>query len=888
MKQIWKLAWSGLKSRKRSSLLLLATIILSVVFLVLIGLIGSSAIFTMDKQNKDLYGEQKVVAWNVFENQISQIKQQPIWNEIGTISVNGCVTSTSDTLLGIGTMDKHAIKLGHIRLVEGKLPQEPNEIVLEKSVYKHIGNEKYHVGDRITLNVVSMGKEERQQRVYRVVGFIDNYTAVWKSAYTYNSIEDSSSPLPISFILSEQGAKDLSDTEISVVLLLNSNSSNYSSLNDGIPKKVSYSFNYSTYPNICFHGGLGEETLGIIGISTLIGGIIMICMIVILLNGFQMSVDKRKRQFALLRSIGGTKKQAYSYIFCEAIILICFGVPIGVGIGVLSSFGVVKLFSALNNIFLLYHFNGWVLVFAIFICVLCVFISVLIPAIHASKSAPIVGTRTVYFRNKRTTKKLCKTSVILSPFTLMTISLKKSKIKAALTTIIFTLAIVVFNVMILSDITANQLISNRETPGATLISSNTSITKQQEILWEHNPKIETIPISAFSNFRNSPNISYQNATAVPMFYCRVPFSHYDSYLNGYFHYDYKMLGIQHWKSWGQFSYNFEKQLAFNYTNTEYLIEPNITIYDNKLLNKFSLYVTDGRIDVDAINLGEEIILCMPDYALTIKEEDNGLQARTQLVEKNNVIPPNSQLHTNRNWRAGDSLTFTWVEMSGDGEFKTLQKTVKIGAIVYDAPPVECASRNVFGIAVGEQTLSNLQLPYEISNLQLYFNEEADISSTEAEIKQKASQAYSFVAVSTQTEEALAQQQQRRTTLAITGMLTICLLALGFLGLMNTVSNRIYNRMHEIGLLRCIGMTKGQIYRMFIYEAVVYGVLASLLGVAVCALILPNIQSNWLQTNAPFYLVMSCLICIVLSIITVFIPAKEVLRHNPTETVRMNI
>lgn len=886
MKQMWALAWAGLKSRKRSSLLL-ATIILSVVFLVLMGLIGSSAIFTVDKQNKDLYGEQKVVVWNASEKQISQIKQQPIWNEIGTISVNGYVTSLSDTLLGVGKMDEHAITLGHIRLAEGKLPQAPNEIVLEKSVYKHIGNEKYRVGDTITLNVFSMQKEERQQRFYKVVGFIDNYTSVWKNAYTYNSVENSSSPLPISFLLSEQGAKELSDTEKSI-MLLNSNTNNYFSLKDSIPKEVSYSFNNSTYPNISFYGGLGEKTLGIIGISALIGCMIMICMIVILLNGFLMSVDKRKRQFALLRSIGATKKQAYSFIFCEAIILMCIGIPIGIGIGVPLSFGVVKLFSSLNNTSLLYHFNGWIPIIAIIICVLCVFLSVLIPAVHASKSAPIAGTRTVYFNSKRTTKKLSKTSVTLSPFTLMIISLKKSKIKTALTTITFTLAIVVFNVMILSDFAGNQVANNCETPGATLISSNTSITKRQEILWEHNPKIETIPISAFSDFCNSPNISYQNATAVPMFYCRVPFSRYDSYLNGYLHYDYKMLGIQNWKSWGQYSYNFEKQIAFNYSNTEYLIEPNITIYDDTLLNKFSFYVMDGRIDVDAIKLGEEIILCMPDYVLTIKEEDNGLQAGTQLVEKNNVIPPNSQLYTNKNWRAGDSLTFTWVESSENGEPKTHEKNVKIGAIVHDTPPVESASRNVFGIAVGQQTLSNLQLPYEISKLHLYFNEDADISSTEAEIKQKASHTYSFVTVSTQTEEAFVQQQQRRTTLAITGMLTICLLALGFLGLMNTVSNRIYNRMHEIGLLRCIGMTKGQIYRMFIYEAVVFGVLASLLGVSVCALIFPNIQSNWLQTNAPFYLAISCLTCIVLSIITIFIPAKEVLRHNPTETVRMNI
>ena len=65
MKQLFPLAWAGLKSRKRSTALLLSAIILSVTFLVVMGLIGSSSLYTIDRQNRDLYGEQKAVAWNL-------------------------------------------------------------------------------------------------------------------------------------------------------------------------------------------------------------------------------------------------------------------------------------------------------------------------------------------------------------------------------------------------------------------------------------------------------------------------------------------------------------------------------------------------------------------------------------------------------------------------------------------------------------------------------------------------------------------------------------------------------------------------------------------------------------------------------------------------------
>ncbi len=72
------------------------------------------------------------------------------------------------------------------------------------------------------------------------------------------------------------------------------------------------------------------------------------------------------------------------------------------------------------------------------------------------------------------------------------------------------------------------------------------------------------------------------------------------------------------------------------------------------------------------------------------------------------------------------------------------------------------------------------------------------------------------------------------------------------------------------LLRCIGMTKGQVYRMFVYEGAVFGVLASLLGTMGCLVMLPKFQENWLHTQMPLVLVLSCLVCIALAVCTIFL------------------
>lgn len=882
MKQLFPLAWAGLKSRKRSTALLLSAIILSVTFLVVMGLIGSSSLYTIDRQNKDLYGEQKAVAWNLSDKQKAQFEKSSVWDEVGKITVYGTVSSETGDFLGVGTMDETAKKLGHIRLAEGRWPQAENEIVLEKSVYRHIGNRPYSVGDGLTLDMTTASQETPQTFSFQVVGLMENYAAVWRNAYVEHTQGGTSYPPLVSFLIAEQGA--VSSGTAPETWLLNSPSESYTLLCDSLPKETTLQFNYSVYPQISYYGGMSEAALGTIGVSALIGGMILVCMMVILLNGFLMSVDRRKRQLSLLRCIGATKKQAYSYLFCEALLLLGLGLPVGILLGLPVSVGAVRLFGMLGGSELTYHFSGWVLVLAAAVCVLCVCLATLLPAVRASRTAPIAGTRTIYFKEKKNRKQSGK--MALKPFGLMLLSMRKSKGKTVLTTLTFALVIVVFNVMMMTDIVEYQLGSSYERADASLTALEISAEKQQGLLWKNGAKAVAIPASAFSNFRNSPDVAYQNAAVIPMFYCRIPFSRYDPYLNGHFHFDYKMLGARNWKKWGQYTYFFEKQTPYGYTEQEYLTEPQIIIFDDSLLAEFQPYVTDGAVNIEAINRGEEIILCMPDYYSIVQEEENSIEIGTRIPNGKADIPKDAKLLENTNWKAGDTLTFTWPEEQDDW-YTLHDRTVKIGAIVKGGPQIERSTNGVFSMAVGEKTLENLKAPYEISNVYVYFDEDADIPTAEARLEQMVSRSYPLTRLTTQTEVALAEQQQRRTRLSISSMITICLLALGFLGLMNTVFSRIHSRLHEIGLLRCIGTTKGQVYRMFVYEGAMFGVLASLLGMAGCLVMLPKFQENWLHTPMPLVLALSCIACIVLAVCTIFLPVRAILKKNPTEIMRIN-
>ena len=64
---------------------------------------------------------------------------------------------------------------------------------------------------------------------------------------------------------------------------------------------------------------------------------------------------------------------------------------------------------------------------------------------------------------------------------------------------------------------------------------------------------------------------------------------------------------------------------------------------------------------------------------------------------------------------------------------------------------------------------------------------------------------------------------------------IILLALGF-GIVNTILMAILERMKELGMLMAIGMKKGRIFRMIMWESVMMSIIGGTLGVGIGLLV----------------------------------------------------
>jgi len=78
----------------------------------------------------------------------------------------------------------------------------------------------------------------------------------------------------------------------------------------------------------------------------------------------------------------------------------------------------------------------------------------------------------------------------------------------------------------------------------------------------------------------------------------------------------------------------------------------------------------------------------------------------------------------------------------------------------------------------------------------------------------------------------AQLKQFNTIINLMGALLLLSIIIALFGIINTLALSIYERTREIGLLRAVGMTRGQMKRMVRSEAVIIAMFGTLMGVVI--------------------------------------------------------
>ena len=318
-----------------------------------------------------------------------------------------------------------------VKLVEGRMPQNENEIVISEHI-KDIAEVEYNIGDTLSLDVSKRtdlsgeyeldqsnayveGEEKLESmytKEYKVVGIIErpnydieNPASPGYTIVTYLNDNNATQNLNIYVLLSEYGLKNQEEF-VSQITGIDKNILTKLENNEQLDEKELEEYNNIKYSYSKNEGLLRYENFEVsdstmstvLSLAVVVIVIIIVTSIFCIRNSFAISITEKMRQYGMLASVGATPKQIKKNVLYEAMILALFAIPIGILCGLFADFILLKvigtlLADALNNLKFIFSISWLSLVFVILLAIITIYLSAISSARRASKISPIEAIR---------------------------------------------------------------------------------------------------------------------------------------------------------------------------------------------------------------------------------------------------------------------------------------------------------------------------------------------------------------------------------------------------------------------------------------------------------------------------------------------------------------
>lgn len=435
-----KLTIKNLKLNKKRTIVTIIGIMLSVALIMAVATMYSSAIKSLIKYETYHKGDFHVAFYDVNDSDLGRIKNNKgvdriyITNNIGYANLNNSKNENKPYAYVKG-FTKDALENLSIKLLEGRLPENENELILPSHL-KTNGRVEYKVGDYITLDVgtrVSENytltqenpyNEENNEEIinttsktYKVVGIIERpanniepYSAPGYTFITYLSDNNITGNVDVYARFNKYGSAHYLNITANILgvnedaMIKKANDSyeteeEYDQIMAEIDK-AKYNFNINIYLIQLENNPLKENTIG--GLGAVVGivlAIIVATSVFCIKNSFDISITEKIKQYGMLRSVGATKKQIKRNVFYEGTILGLIGIPLGLLLGfgasiILINVSNLLLGDALTNGLKIYLDFSWIAVIvACVLGIITIYLSALRSANKASKVSPISSIR---------------------------------------------------------------------------------------------------------------------------------------------------------------------------------------------------------------------------------------------------------------------------------------------------------------------------------------------------------------------------------------------------------------------------------------------------------------------------------------------------------------
>ncbi|KKY00646.1 ABC transporter permease [Paraclostridium benzoelyticum] len=864
MNLYYSLTLRYLKQNKKRTIVTIIGIILSTSLICGIGNMVESVIDYQVREAIAYKGDYHAMFHNVKKDNVdiitnsSGLSKSFVYDSLGFSKLN----NKKKNLVQVKEYDKIAFESYQVKLKEGKLPTNNNEIVLSESAIPLI-NKK--VGDNITLEIgkrLSEGGKNlespavwdhetiinKKSKDFKIVGIMNkpknDIGNDVVSSITYLDVNSKSKNDILKVGVLANNPKEIYEISESIAKNLGlkeeveSNSLDEKN-NDNSVHYKNLSFNEdllrlkgaSAYANI-------DKTISI-AIVTVIA-LVVICTIATVYNSFSISTSERRKQFGVLNCIGATKNQVMKLVFIEAIIVSLIGIPVGLIIGTFAIDLVLKLIqvsfnnSQIGNMNLRLVYNPYVIVLSTIIVLFTIFVSAIFPAIKSAKTSPLECIRNSSnlklgkVKNSKLIKLLFKTEGVLAYK-----NLRRNKKKFRITLFSLIISVVIF-------ISFSGFLALFEKASEV----NTGRMTYDIRVWK-------------SGIQENNNIIED--------------------LN-------KINGIK--KTIVTNDYGVGMSVNENDINKKY----------KKVIDDFFSKKSKNNKVVYDFDMGQNHFQFIPDKDIkSIKLKDGNFDKKTAIKE-NGIILRNKSYYRERskvydisltNYKVGDTIDA--YKRYFDKNDKEITEPIKLKVLATtDDLPIGSKQSNYMGIDFITYNEVGKKLGYEISdsNIYIYSDKKEDTRKAVNDIGKK----YAYD-VRDEVEESLKIEKSISVVkIFVYGFIFIISLV-SIINIVNTISTNINLRKREFAVIKSIGTTPNGFNRIIYFESLLYGVLALMYGIPI-AIAIDIIMNKTIGDVVEFGMILpwkAVLVCVLgtfaVTFIASYIPMKKLNKESIIENIR---
>ncbi|MGB7606237.1 MAG: FtsX-like permease family protein [Lutisporaceae bacterium] len=678
-----------------------------------------------------------------------------------------------DYSLSIIGGNKNAWELLNIKVLEGKLPERDNEIAVEKWIYDQMQN-KPKLGEALELQYVTdLHGAEKLENSTETADFI--LCGILEDSY-----ESKTSEIGKACIMLNIAEKLISREQRYYEQYFNIKENlHLSETLDKIGTEIVDNKIGVYYENNLMVSS-AEANYKSKRLAVFIDLIVAIAAIMVVFNVFNISITERLRHFGLLRSIGITPNQIKLMLLGEALLLSLIFIPIGILLGIEGVRLILKLVGGQNGLNIIPRVS----LFYVSLSAVLGLMSIIIAVYNAAK----LGFNLTPIESINIDSKILKENgnisgnenKVIGKFFGYTgkmafINLIRNKKRFIATTVSIGISIALF-------ISVNYLVS----------CMDPAYQVSKDIRSDYILTLKT----------KNENIGYN-----------------DEQINNLIN----MTGVVNVEKVKKvFGSTIVKTQNMTENGLQEAVEnAKISYYNKQLLDK-------GECDFPSILIG-----CSEEYLKAISKNTWADYAGN---EKPYVyVIQNLNYADETSLKAGDDIRIGYAYKI-DNQWKRENMEFKIKDVLQESPIPFNTRDGKMAIITNEKLLKDFLNVEYYQNIEIYTSKKADVTAIETQLKNIVSN-QKYGKLISYREEMQRVKDSRIVVGLILYSLVLVIILVALINIVNTMSMNIILRKREFGMLRAMGMTKGQLTNTILKEGFFYGLISSIWGVIIGVLLI---------------------------------------------------